>query len=43
MLDKGLIEEKFANSIDFYDENAIIQNLMAQKLVSLINQKNFTF
>lgn len=41
MLDKGLIEEKFANSIDFYDENAIIQNLMAQKLVSLINQKNF--
>ena len=41
MLDKKLIEEKFAASIDFYDENAIIQNLMADKLLSLINRKSF--
>lgn len=41
MLDKNLIQEKFQNSIDFYDENAIIQELMAKKLVSLIENKNF--
>lgn len=41
MLDKKLIEEKFASSIDFYDENAIIQNLMANRLLSLINRKSF--
>ena len=38
MLDKNLIEEKFKNSIDFYDDNAIIQNLMAKKLLSLIDR-----
>lgn len=41
MLDKNLIQEKFQNSIDFYDENAIIQELMAKKLVSLIKNKDF--
>lgn len=41
MLDKRLIEEKFKNSIDFYDDNAIIQEKMAKKLISLINQTNF--
>lgn len=41
MLDKKLIEEKFKNSIDCYDENAIIQDLMAKKLLSLINQNEF--
>lgn len=41
MLDKNLIQEKFKNSIDFYDDNAIIQELMAKKLVSLIEQKKF--
>lgn len=41
MLDKNLIKDKFATSIDFYDENAIIQELMANKLVSLINHKSF--
>lgn len=41
MLDKALIQEKFKNSIDFYDDNAIIQELMAAKLVSLIEKKRF--
>ncbi len=41
MLDKDLIEEKFKNSIEFYDDNAIIQEKMAKKLVSLINRTNF--
>ena len=41
MLDKNFIEEKFKNSIDFYDDNAIIQDLMARKLLSLINRNKF--
>jgi len=41
VLDKDLIEEKFKNSINFYDDNAIIQEKMAEKLVSLIKQKKF--
>ena len=41
MLDKELVEKKFKNSIDFYDDNAIIQKLMADKLVSLIEKKLF--
>lgn len=41
MLDKKLIEEKFKKSIDFYNENAIIQELMANKLVSLIKKNSF--
>ena len=41
MLDKTLIEEKFKNSIDYYDDNAIIQEKMASKLISIINRKNF--
>ena len=32
MLDKKLIQEKFQNSINSYDKNAIIQELMADKL-----------
>ena len=41
MLDKELIEKKFKNSIDFYDDNAVIQKIMADKLLSLINKKQF--
>lgn len=41
MLDKDLIQEKFASSIEFYDDNAIIQKLMACRLVSLIEQNRF--
>jgi len=41
MLNKNLIQEKFQNSIDCYDDNAIIQELMAKKLISLIEKKNF--
>lgn len=41
MLDKNLIQERFASSIDFYDDNAIIQELMANKLISLVNCKTF--
>jgi len=41
VLDKNLIKEKFENSINHYDDNAIIQELMANKLVSLINQTSF--
>lgn len=41
MLDKNLVKKKFKDSIDFYDENAVIQDLMAQKLISLICGKKF--
>ena len=41
MLNKELIEKKFENSIDNYDENALIQKIMADKLVSLIEKRNF--
>jgi len=41
VLNKNLIQEKFTSSIDFYDDNAIIQELMAKKLISLIKQNNF--
>ena len=41
MLDKELIEKKFLNSIDCYDDNAVIQKIMADKLVSLIQKKKF--
>ena len=41
MLDKNLIETKFKNSIDFYDDNAVIQKIMADKLLSLIDKKQF--
>lgn len=41
MLNKQLIEKKFQNSIDFYDENAVIQKIMANKLISLIEKRKF--
>ena len=41
MLDKNFIAKKFENSINFYDDNAIIQELMAKKLISLIEKKKF--
>ena len=41
MLDKEFIQEKFKNSINCYDENAVIQKLMANKLCSLIPQKKY--
>ena len=41
MLDKNFIAKKFENSINFYDDNAIIQELMAKKLISLIERKKF--
>ena len=41
MLDKKLIEEKFKNSIEYYDDNAVIQEIMADKLVSLIAKKKY--
>ena len=42
MIDKNLVEKKFKNSINFYDENAIIQELMAEKLVLLLENKKYT-
>ena len=41
MLDKTLIEKKFENSIETYDDNALIQKIMASRLISLIKQKKF--
>lgn len=41
MLNKELIEKKFENSIDNYDDNALIQKIMADKLISLIEKKKF--
>ena len=42
MLDKNLIEKKFENSIEFYYDNALVQSIMAKKLVSLLDRKNFS-
>ena len=36
-----LIKEKFEKSINTYDKNAIVQKEMADKLISLINKKDF--
>ncbi len=41
MLDKKLIKNKFKRSMETYDKNAFIQNLMAQKLIELIKDKKF--
>lgn len=41
MLDKNLIEKKFKSTIESYDDNAIIQELMAKKLLSLIERNDF--
>ena len=37
----SLIKEKFEKSINTYDKNAIIQKEMADKLISLIDKKDF--
>ena len=36
MIDKALVKTRFAKSLDTYDENALIQKIMASKLVSLL-------
>lgn len=38
---KELIKKRFSKSLNTYQENAIVQKLMAEKLVSLLKQKNF--
>ena len=41
MIDKALVKTRFAKSLDTYDENALIQKIMASKLVSLLEKKEF--
>ena len=42
MIDKALVKTRFAKSLDTYDENALIQKIMASKLVSLLEKKEFS-
>ncbi len=41
MLDKKNIQKKFEQSLTTYNENALVQKQMANKLVSIINRKKF--
>jgi len=41
MLDKNLVKSKFFKSLATYDNNALVQAKMAEKLVSLIKKKDF--
>ncbi len=41
MLDKELIKNRFKKSINTYDDNAFIQDLMAKKLIELIKGKKY--
>lgn len=41
MLNKDLIKKNFQKSITTYNNNAIVQKKMAQKLVSFLNSKNY--
>lgn len=39
-IDKQLVKERFLNSVDTYNSNAIVQKKMAQKLVSVLKEKS---
>ena len=42
MIDKTLVKRRFSKSFDTYDENALIQKIMAVKLVSLLDKNEYT-
>lgn len=41
MIDKTLVKKRFEKSLKTYNENAVVQKIMAQKLVSMLPQKNY--
>lgn len=41
MIDKSLVKKRFEKSLLSYDENAIVQKMMASKLISLLPQTDF--
>ena len=41
MIDKTLVKKRFAKSLNTYDENALIQKTMAEKLVSLLGRLEY--
>lgn len=41
MIDKSLVKKRFSKSLDTYDENAIVQSKMAEKLIEVIPVKRF--
>ena len=40
-LNPKLIKNKFKKSMDKYDENAVVQKLMAEKLIANLPQKSY--
>lgn len=41
MIDKSLVKKRFEKSLKTYDENAVIQKIMAEKLITLFNKTDF--
>ena len=41
MIDKSLVKKRFSKSLKTYDDNAIVQKQMAEKLVSFLPKKDF--
>ena len=41
MIDKSLVKKRFSKSLKTYDDNAIVQRQMAEKLVSFLPKKDF--
>lgn len=41
MIDKSLVKKRFAKSLKTYDDNAIVQKQMAEKLIDLLPKKEF--
>lgn len=41
MIDKTLIKKRFSKSLSTYEDNAIIQKIMADKLIELINDREY--
>ena len=41
MIDKSLVKKRFSKSLKTYDDNAIVQKQMAEKLVGLLTKKEF--
>ena len=41
MIDKSLVKKRFSKSLKTYDDNAIVQKQMAEKLVDFLPKKEF--
>lgn len=42
MIDKELVKKRFSGSLNSYEENAIVQKQMGQKLISFLNRTEFS-